>query len=159
MTIQTSRRSFLKGAAALGAVLVVGLRPDGAFAAGPASAEINPFVRITPEGVVEVVIKHFETGQGTTTGLATLAAEELDADWQRVTIDFAPADNERYRNLFFGVTGTCSSACREPAARRRLPTPSCSTARPVLPPARSWSPPRPRPGACRPPPSRWSKAS
>lgn len=109
MTIQTSRRSFLKGAAASGVVLVVGLRPDGAFAAGPGGARINPFVRIAPDGVVQVVLKHFETGQGTATGLATLVAEELDADWERVTIDFAPADNARYKNLFFGVQGTGGS--------------------------------------------------
>ncbi len=109
MTIQTSRRSFLKGAAAAGAVLVVGVRPDGTFAAGSATAEINAFVRIAPDGVVQVVLKHFEMGQGTTTGLATLVAEELDADWERVTVDFAPADHERYKNLIFGVQGTGGS--------------------------------------------------
>ncbi len=109
MTVQTSRRSFLKGAAAVGAVMVVGMRPDGAFTAGPASAEINPFVRILPDGVVQVVLKHFEMGQGTTTGLATLVAEELDADWERVTVDFAPADSARYKNFLFGTQGTGGS--------------------------------------------------
>ena len=112
MTVQTSRRAFLKGAAATGAVLIVGLRPDGSFAAGSANAagtEINPFVRIGADGVVQVVIKHFETGQGTATGLATLVAEELDADWDRVAFDFAPADTARYKNLFFGAQGTGGS--------------------------------------------------
>ncbi len=109
MTVQTSRRSFLKGAAAVGAVMVVGLRPDGAFAAGHAAAEINPFVRVLPDGVVQVVLKHFEMGQGTTTGLATLVAEELDADWARVTVDFAPADSARYKNFAFGTQGTGGS--------------------------------------------------
>lgn len=78
MTFETSRRGFLRGAAA--ATLVIGLRPDGALAArlGDAAA-LNPFVKISPDGAVTVIIKHFEMGQGTTTGLATLVAEELDA--------------------------------------------------------------------------------
>lgn len=109
MNIQTDRRAFLKGSAAVAAALVIGIRPDGSFAAGDAAAEINPFVRITPDGIVQVVLKHFEMGQGTTTGLTTLIAEELDADWSRVDIEFAPADNPRYKNLFFGVQGTGGS--------------------------------------------------
>ncbi|MFY0611565.1 MAG: xanthine dehydrogenase family protein molybdopterin-binding subunit [Hyphomicrobiaceae bacterium] len=110
MNIQADRRAFLKGGAALAAALIVGIRPDGSFAAGNATAaEINPFVRIMPDGIVQVVLKHFEMGQGTTTGLTTLVAEELDADWDRVDIEFAPADNKRYKNLYFGVQGTGGS--------------------------------------------------
>lgn len=110
-SIKTTRRSFLKSATATGVALVIGLRPDGRFAAAAASetAELNPFVRIMPDGLIEVVAKHFEMGQGTTTGLATLIAEELDADWQRVTVAFAPADKERYKNLAFGAQGTGGS--------------------------------------------------
>ena len=109
MTTRTDRRTFLKSAVAASAALVIGLRPDGRFAvaaAGAAPTTLNPFVRITADGTVEVVLKHFEMGQGTTTGLTTLVAEELDADWQRVTTDFAPADAERYKNLAFGAQGT-----------------------------------------------------
>ena len=110
MTLQTSRRSFLAGVAATGATLIVGVRADGSFAAAAdAAAEINPFVRIAPDGVVHVVIKHFEMGQGTTTGLATLVAEELDADWETLAVDLAPGDSNRYANLFFGSQGTGGS--------------------------------------------------
>ncbi len=109
MTIQTSRRSLLKGAAAAGATLFIGIRADGSFAAASSVAHMNPFVSISDDGVVHVILKHFEMGQGTTTGLATLVAEELDADWNRVAIHFAPADNERYKNLFFGAQGTGGS--------------------------------------------------
>ena len=110
MVMQITRRSFLKSTAAAGVVLIIGVRPDGSFAASVGhNTEINPFVRIQPDGTVQVVLKHFEMGQGTTTGLATLVAEELDADWARVMIDFAPADNERYKNLFFGAQGTGGS--------------------------------------------------
>ena len=43
-----------------------------------------------------VISKHLEMGQGTYTGLATILAEELDADWQTVRIEGAPADAQRY---------------------------------------------------------------
>lgn len=111
MAIETTRRSFLKSVAATGAVLVIGLRPNGSFAvaAAESASELNPFVRILPDGTVQVIIKHFEMGQGTTTGLATLVAEELDADWQRVTTEFAPANVELYKNLAFGAQGTGGS--------------------------------------------------
>lgn len=108
MTVQTSRRSFMRGAAAVaGAALIVGFNGRGALAA--MGGDLNPFVRIDADGMVTVIIKHFEMGQGTTTGLATLVAEELDADWSKVTIDFAPADKDRYQNLFFGMQGTGGS--------------------------------------------------
>lgn len=109
MTIQTSRRTLLKGTAAAGAALFIGIRADGSFAAASSVAHMNPFVSISDDGVVHVILKHFEMGQGTTTGLATLVAEELDADWNRVAVHFAPADNERYKNLFFGAQGTGGS--------------------------------------------------
>ena len=109
MTFQTSRRAFLKGAAAGSAALVVGFTPTGLLAATSGPADFNPFVKISADGTVTVIIKHFEMGQGTTTGLATLAAEELDADWSGVAIEFAPADNARYANLLFHAQGTGGS--------------------------------------------------
>src|SRR5207237_2020567 len=62
----------------------------------------NAFVRIGADDSVTVMAKHIEMGQGTYTGLATLVAEELDADWQHVRVEGAPADAERYNNLFWG---------------------------------------------------------
>ena len=58
-------------------------------------------VTFLPDGTVRGVLKHLEMGQGPTTGLATLVAEELDADWERVDVEFAPADNARCKNLAF----------------------------------------------------------
>jgi isoquinoline 1-oxidoreductase beta subunit len=112
MTINVSRRGFLKGTAAGTTALLVGVNAKGVLAAGSASSaatDLNPFVKIDSDGSVTVIIKHFEMGQGTTTGLSTLVAEELDADWNAVKIDFAPADVERYKNLFFGAQGTGGS--------------------------------------------------
>ena len=101
MTVETSRRTFLKGAAAAGGVLLVGVGPDGAVAAGRA-AMLNPFVKIDADGTVTVVVKHIEKGQGTATGLATLVAEELGMRMDQIAFDFAPSDPEIYNNLAFG---------------------------------------------------------
>ncbi len=82
------------------------------WAAGSSAAantDLNPFVKIDADGVDTVIIKHSEMGQGTTTGLTTLVAEEIDANWDSVKTDFAPADDVRYKNLFFGAQGTGGS--------------------------------------------------
>lgn len=105
---KSDRRQFLKGTAAVGAGLVIGFHwPMGprvvAAAAAPDGVFMpNAFVRIAPDNSVTVIAKHFEMGQGTTTGLPTILAEELDADWSQVKVEFAPADASRYNNLLFG---------------------------------------------------------
>jgi isoquinoline 1-oxidoreductase subunit beta len=58
---------------------------------------------------VTVLIKHLEMGQGPYTGLATLVAEELDANWSQMRAEGAPANNDLYKNLAFGVQGTGGS--------------------------------------------------
>ncbi|KIC09252.1 dehydrogenase [Leisingera sp. ANG-M1] len=102
MTLNTSRRGFLKSAAAAAAVLYVGARPDGALAAGSAPAQLNPFVRIDADGTVTAIVKHFEKGQGPATGLTTLIAEELGVSMEDIQYEFAPSDPSRYANLAFG---------------------------------------------------------
>jgi isoquinoline 1-oxidoreductase beta subunit len=79
---------------------VAGVAPQ---AAGGALAP-NAFVRVGADNSVTVIAKHIEMGQGTYTGLATLVAEELDADWSQVRVEGAPADAERYNNLLWGPT-------------------------------------------------------
>lgn len=116
MTIQTSRRNLLKGVAATGTALFIGYNTNGILSHTIANAAeksdltpLNPFVKIATDGTVTIILKHFEMGQGTTTGLTTLVAEELDADWDKVAIEFAPADHEKYKNLAFGAQGTGGS--------------------------------------------------
>src|SRR5262249_29946482 len=50
------------------------------------------------DNTVTVLAKHIELGQGTYTGLATILAEELDADWSQIRVEASPADALRYRN-------------------------------------------------------------
>ncbi len=110
MTIQQSRRTFIKIAAGTGVGLIIGieLSPTSARAAAPFAP--NPFVRIAPNNTVTVLVKHLDKGQGIATGLSTLVAEELDADWRQMRAEFAPADASKYNNLLFGkVQGTGGS--------------------------------------------------
>ncbi|MBO9444591.1 xanthine dehydrogenase family protein molybdopterin-binding subunit [Ruegeria sp. R14_0] len=103
MTINTSRRGFLKSAAAAGAVLLVGARHDGALAAASSeSAQLNPFVRIDADGTVTAIVKHFEMGQGPATGLPTIIAEEIGLRMDQIEYDFAPSNPQVYANLAFG---------------------------------------------------------
>lgn len=113
---QPTRRRVLQGAAALGAGLVVGFRwtprSRTARAADPEGDAVfapNAFVRVAPDGTVTILSKHIEFGQGTYTGLATIVADEMDADWSKVRVEAAPADAELYANLAFGIQGTGGS--------------------------------------------------
>ncbi|WP_057055907.1 molybdopterin cofactor-binding domain-containing protein, partial [Bordetella pertussis] len=94
-----SRRRFVQGAGGL--LLGLSLPPLArrAMAAGPQAGDgfaANAFVRIGADGRVTVLAKHLEMGQGAYTGLATLLAEELDADWRQVRVEGAPADSARH---------------------------------------------------------------
>ncbi len=118
-----SRRDVLKAAGAGVLVLGVVLRGGRAFAeeaagGGKAIAPLvndaprpNAFVRIAPDNTVTVIVKHLDKGQGVTTGLPTIVAEELDADWAQMRAEFAPADAQLYNNLDFGpIQGTGGSS-------------------------------------------------
>ena len=108
-----SRRRFMQSAAGL--TLGVGLAPmlggeARAASAGAAGAFApNAFLRIGTDGGITVISKHLEMGQGAYTGIATLVAEELDADWKRVRVEGAPVDTKTYANLAFGAQGTGGS--------------------------------------------------
>src|SRR6202023_4187429 len=72
----------------------------------------NAFIRIAPDNTVTVLVKHLDKGQGVTTGLTTIVADELDADWAQMRAEFAPANAALYNNLLFGsiqATGGSSS--------------------------------------------------
>src|SRR5436190_8707035 len=109
-----SRRSILKA----GAGLVLGVyvaRGGKAFAQRPpAAANVNvapnTSLIITPDDTVTVLCKHIEFGQGPLTGMATLVAEELDADWSQMRADHAPSNPVLYKSLLFGVQGTGGSS-------------------------------------------------
>ncbi|HEX3950213.1 MAG TPA: xanthine dehydrogenase family protein molybdopterin-binding subunit [Steroidobacteraceae bacterium] len=119
-----TRRKFLKGAGAAVTALTIGFEwparpalalagPTGATGAANMAAAFAPnaFVRIGADNSITIISKHIEMGQGAYTGLATVLAEELDADWAQVRVESAPADATRYANLAFGkIQGTGGSS-------------------------------------------------
>jgi isoquinoline 1-oxidoreductase beta subunit len=107
-----TRRAVLASGAAGGLVVAIGGLPAAAHAAAGQGLEgraakaalvPNQFVSIGTDNLVTIVCKHHEMGEGNTTGLATLVADELDADWSLVRTEYAPADAKRYANLAFGT--------------------------------------------------------
>ncbi len=116
--ISTSRRRFLKVLSGAGAGLTLAVHcPSFAdtknATSTPSSGEFEPnaFVSIGSDNVVTVTMKHVEMGQGSFTGLTTLIAEELDADWDQLKAVAAPADVSRYRHLHWGqMQGTGGSS-------------------------------------------------
>jgi len=117
-----SRRSFLQvmsgsaGALCLGfgftdAAFAAAVAPSksGSAGANPATgAQLTSFMQIGADDTVTVIIPAAEMGQGVSSSLAMVLADELDCDWKKVTFDFAPAD-PKYKNLIFGIQATGGS--------------------------------------------------
>jgi len=109
-----SRRAFLAGS---GLVIGFSIMPKGFAAATqgvpaggtPDLLPINTFVKVATDDTVTILSKHIEFGQGPFTGLATLVAEELDADWAQMRAVHSPADDKVYANTMFGMQGTGGS--------------------------------------------------
>ena len=110
------RRSVLKGMTLAGAGLVIGFYVPMKSALAqfqmqqPTTLAPNFFLRIAPDNTVTVISKHTEMGQGVYTGLATLIAEELDADWDLVRVESAPVNVPVYKHLLLGMQGTGGSS-------------------------------------------------
>src|SRR5688572_11033874 len=117
-----ARRAFLKVGALAGAGLTLAFWLPRAFVTGGPAAPPNAFVRVGTDNTVTVISKHLEMGQGVHTGLATLVAEEIDADWSQVRVEGAPADAKVYNNLSWGPaqgTGGSSSVANSWEQMRR----------------------------------------
>ncbi len=114
MSIPTrfTRRDFVATASVASAGLVVAFYLEGC-APGEAlpvvTAKPNAWLRIGSDDSVLIVVGFSEMGQGVATMLPMLVAEELEADWSKIRIEFAPAD-AAYNNPLFGFQGTGGSS-------------------------------------------------
>ncbi len=111
--LKVNRRDFLKTGAVVGGGLILGMHLaglDSALAAASKPAEFvpNAFIRVDRDGFVTFIINHTELGQGTSTALSMLIAEELECDWTKVRFEFAPVAPV-YNNPAFGAQGTGGS--------------------------------------------------
>ncbi|MGO9785806.1 MAG: molybdopterin cofactor-binding domain-containing protein [Stellaceae bacterium] len=78
-----------------------------------AEHEINAFLEIAPDGAVTFRSPHSEMGQGTTTALAMIIAEELEADWTKIKVEYASANrNLKSKNVYGNMRTTGSSGVR-----------------------------------------------
>ena len=109
------RREFLKFSLAASGGLLIGVYLPGASKLASAEESTNAFmpnafVRIGTDERVTVIVNHSEMGQGVYTSLPMLLAEELDADWSKVSFESAPVD-PKYNHPVFGmqITGGSSS--------------------------------------------------
>ena len=98
---ELSRRGVLAGLGGMSFCLALGT--DGvrlvaeAQANALANAQVTPWVRIAPDGTITILTAGAEMGQGSMTGLPLILAEEMDADWSKVKIEWCPADPEGLR--------------------------------------------------------------
>ncbi|MFL5028490.1 MAG: molybdopterin cofactor-binding domain-containing protein [Xanthobacteraceae bacterium] len=101
---EISRRGVLAGLSGMSFCLALGV--DGvrlvseAAANTMANAQVTPWVRIAPDGTITMFSAGAEMGQGSMTSLPLIIAEEMDADWSKVKIEFAPADADVYGYTF-----------------------------------------------------------
>lgn len=110
--MKLSRRDALKGAGALVIAVCLPVRVNAQSQLAPPPISPNAFIRIGADDVVTVLVKHIEFGQGPNTGLSTIVAEELDADWSQMRAASAPGNAKLYGNLSIGgmqLTGGSSA--------------------------------------------------
>ncbi len=112
-----TRRTVLKVIGGVGAGLMLGCFADaGRITAGEGSKAAlapNAIVRIDPNGDVIVTVMRSDMGQGVRTSFAMLVAEELDADWNKVKVLQAPADEEKYGSQQTGGSSSITSHNRD----------------------------------------------
>ncbi len=116
-TVKPNRRQFLKSGAMLGGGLIISFMipasakrlagkslPDPAATFAP-----NAFLRIAPDGTVNVILAHVEMGQGIWTTLTMLIADELGVDWDKIKVQHAPP-GQAYAHTLFGIQITGGSS-------------------------------------------------
>ncbi|MEP1906288.1 MAG: hypothetical protein ABJJ29_21975, partial [Nitratireductor sp.] len=97
-----TRRQMLVGGGLAGGALLVGVSMSGpsrrerenAIAAEGGEKFVTTWLKISPDNVTTVYVPHSDMGQGPITALAMMAADEMDADWNLVRAEQAPAEPE-----------------------------------------------------------------
>ncbi|HMK70056.1 MAG TPA: molybdopterin cofactor-binding domain-containing protein [Xanthobacteraceae bacterium] len=117
-----SRRSLLAGISALGGGLTLALAiPFEPASAAPAAdalarasdggekAEVTAWIVIHPDNSVVIRVARSEMGQGVSTALAMLVAEELECDWTKVRTEFVTPEENQRRDRAWGDLSTGAS--------------------------------------------------
>ncbi|MDP6653968.1 MAG: molybdopterin-dependent oxidoreductase, partial [Gammaproteobacteria bacterium] len=97
--MKMNRRRFILTSAAVGGGVLIGYsatRPSRHRRANDDLVQgneryITSFIKIEPDNAITIYVPHSEMGQGVHTSLSMMAADELDANWEEVNIEQAPA--------------------------------------------------------------------
>ena len=113
--LQLSRRNFIKNslAASVGSLMLgftVKAGPDTVSASRPESiTELTNWLQFTTDNQITIIIPSAEMGQGVSTGMAQILAEELDVEWQQINVIQAPF-NKIFSNPERGIQFTGGSS-------------------------------------------------
>ncbi|MEO6230048.1 MAG: xanthine dehydrogenase family protein molybdopterin-binding subunit [Ferruginibacter sp.] len=115
--VKPNRRQFLKSGVMLGGGLIISFMipasakrladksmPDPAATFAP-----NAFLRIAPDGTLNIILAHVEMGQGIWTTLTMLIADELGVDWDKIKVQHSPP-GQAYAHTLFGIQITGGSS-------------------------------------------------
>jgi len=108
--MKVTRRVFVAGSAAAGAAIVIGFKLPDLFsqsAAAPAPGPFDAWLRLTPDGKLALILAKSEMGQGVSTGLPMILADEAGVDWKNISIQQAETDTALYARL--GTGGSTST--------------------------------------------------
>jgi len=104
--MKMNRRSFLQLSALAGGGLALSVyrTPLAAAQGGPRPPDLTPqaFIKIAPDGIVTIMARASESGQGMRNMLPMLIAEELDVDWKDVRVEQAELNEKIYGPQFSG---------------------------------------------------------
>ena len=102
-----TRRAFIGAGSLVGGGFVLGIagvtlapgRHSLVSADAAEKGELTTWITVTPDNFTTILVPHCEMGQGSQTALAMMAAEEMEADWDLVRIEEAPA-LDAYANAY-----------------------------------------------------------
>ncbi len=121
-----SRRGVLKSAAIAGAALVIGFDVPQKARGANEKVPVNPlrsWIRIDTAGQVTILSGRSEMGQGISTALPMVLAEELGIEWKNVKVEQAPTDSAVFGNQGTGGSGSVAESftpLRQAGAAARL---------------------------------------
>jgi isoquinoline 1-oxidoreductase subunit beta len=103
-----NRRSFLKVSALVGGGVLFNIswlsaKPIENKVTGQKEfVELNAFIKITPDNVIQIMSPNPEGGQNVKTSMPMIVADELDADWSQVKVQQADLDTKHFTRQFIG---------------------------------------------------------
>lgn len=108
-----NRRKFLKSSGSMALFIgVSGIIPQLVSCSGEKEFQqqmekhkITSWVRISEDGQVTIYNPAAEMGQGSMTSLPAIFAEEMDADWNLVKVEFSPQESAVYGSDGWGPNG------------------------------------------------------